>query len=149
LSEDLFRYIEQQTGFQVTTGLYLLIAFVFVVSYVGLATGGSWLWLRKRKLVQHAWGTFALIAVVAAGFSLAAVHLIRGVGFRVQELAFVDAEAGARDAAATVYFGLMTPTHTTLDVCVTTRGRPADEMPDGVALLRPMPVNTGPLSMGT
>src|SRR5690606_16316729 len=24
LSEDLFRYIEQQTGFQVTTGLYLL-----------------------------------------------------------------------------------------------------------------------------
>lgn len=143
--DDLFRYVEQQTGFQVTTQLYLMFAFLFVVTYVALATGGSWVWLKKRKLIQHAWASFALVAVVASLTSLVAVQVIRGVGYKVQEMAFVDAEAGATDAAAVIYFGLKTPTHVTLDLRLATRGQSVEDTPDGTTSLRPLPVSTGPL----
>lgn len=145
--EDLFRYMQQQIGFQTTTQLYLLFAFVFVVGYVLLATGGSWLWLRNRKLTHHAWLAFAGVAVAASGASLGAVQLIRGVGYRVQELSIVDARAGSPEAAAVIYWGLKTPTHTRLDLRVATRGHSPEDTPDGSTCLRPLPINTDPLSM--
>ena len=145
--EDLFQYFEQQTGFQVTTQFYLLFAFVFVVGYVLLATGGTWLWLKKRGLVHYAWTGFALVAAVASGVSLVAVHLVRGVGYRVQELAIVDAQAGSPEATAISYFGLKTPTHTSLDLRIASRGRPVEDTPDGTTCLRPLPVSNNPMAM--
>lgn len=145
---DLFPYIERRTGFQVTTQLYLLIAFVFVASYVLLATGGSWLWLKKRNRVHHAWGAFAAVVLVASVTSLGAVHLIRGVGHRVQELALVDVEAGSSDATALCYFGLKTAVHTNLDLHLATRGATVEEMPERSTMLKPLPVDTNPMALG-
>lgn len=136
---DLFRFVEQRTGFQVTTQLYLMIAFVFVVVYVFVATGGVWTWLKRRGLIQHAWGAFALVVLVASAGSLAAVQMIRGIGYRVQELTFVDGQAGSSAAAAVTYLGLKTAAHTELDLRLAAAGGPPESTAENSTSIRPLP----------
>ncbi|GMV96046.1 MAG: hypothetical protein AMXMBFR83_04150 [Phycisphaerae bacterium] len=145
---DLFQFIEQRTGFQVTTQLYLLFAFLFVAGYVLVATGGCWVWLKKRRMIHHSWVAFAAVVLVASVTSLGAVHLIRGVGHRVQELTLVDAEAGSDQGMALCYFGLKTAVHTSLDLHIATRGRSVEEMPEGSTGLKPLGPNTDVLTLG-
>ncbi len=115
---DLFARIVGLVGFQLTSRLYLLFAFCFVVAYIALATGGLWAWLTRIRRTQLAWPAFAAAAVLAGAASLAAVQWIRGFGQKVQELTVVDARAEAPDVVATSFFGLKTPAHSRLDLCV-------------------------------
>jgi len=138
---DLFRHVEGMTGFQVTAGLYFLLAFAFVIAYIAVATAGSWTWLKRRGMLQHAWVAFALAAVVASGVSLAAVQVVRGFGRRVEECTVVDGRAGSAEAVATCYFGLRTGTHTSLDLSVPASWRDPDIAPPAPASLRPLSAN--------
>ncbi len=115
---DAFGIIEKMTDFGVTGGLYFLVAFLFVVIYILIATMGSWSVLQRRKRVHHAWTAFAVIAVIASGTSLFAVQIIRGIGNRVQQLCVVDAHAGEDRGIANCYFGLKTASHVALDLAL-------------------------------
>ncbi len=126
---DIFRHVEQLTGFRLETGLYFLVAFLFVVVYILIATAGSWAWLKRRSMVAYAWPAFGVVAAVSSGLSLAAVQVIRGAGSQVQQLTVIDARAGSQSARALYYAGLKTASHTLLDVCVPQRWQDAnDEM---------------------
>ncbi|GMU21754.1 MAG: hypothetical protein AMXMBFR13_18430 [Phycisphaerae bacterium] len=144
--ENLFRFIEQRTGFQVTTQVYLMFAFVFVVGYVAVATGGSWAWLRQRKMIHHAWAAFAVVAVVASVVSLAAVQMIRGIGHRVEELTIVDGEAGSPAVVASTYLGLKTAAHTIVDLRLASPEQIDQESSAQISTLRPLAMN--PFSYG-
>ncbi len=115
---DLFTRVVGLVGFQLTSRLYLLFAFCFVVAYIALSTVGLWAWLRRIRRTQLAWPAFAVTVVLAGAASLGAVQWIRGFGQKVQEVTVVDARAGAPDAVATSFFGLRTPAHDRLDLCV-------------------------------
>ncbi len=136
---DLFGYIEQMTGFRTTTGMYFLVAFLFVVVYIGISTLGSWNWLKRRKRVQYAWPAFAAVAVLASGTSLAAVQFIRGIGQQLQQLTIVDARAGSPEATATCYFGLKTASHMLLDLTLPANWQTPDESQQIAGALLPLP----------
>lgn len=116
--QDLFERTLQMIGFQTTAGVFFLFAFLFVIAYILLATGGTWFWLLRRRQVHYSWVLFSFVAILASGVSLIAVQFIRGIGYRVQEMSVVDAQAGSYEAQATCYYGLKTPTHTQLDLRV-------------------------------
>ncbi len=135
---DLFKYIEQLIGFQTTAGMYFLLAFLFVIAYILMATLGSWAWLKRRGLLRHAWVTFAGMVVLASGTSLLAVRVIRGFGQQVQEMSIVDGRAGSYDASAVNYFGLKTSSHLRLDLRVPSDWAEKDQAADPGGLLGPL-----------
>ncbi|MHC4674618.1 MAG: hypothetical protein ACYTBZ_19210, partial [Planctomycetota bacterium] len=108
IQPNLFTYVEKLIGFQITAGLYLLFAFIFVSFYILTATAGSWSLLKRKNLIQHNWSAFTVVALLASAISLIAVQVIRGYGRQVQELTIVDATAGKYQASATSYLGLKT-----------------------------------------
>jgi len=139
---DLFGdYVQQKTAFGVTAGLYLFFACIFVVGYMAVATAGSWAWLRRKGLTQHAWTGFALVAVAASVVSVVAVQWIRGIRYRVQELSIVDTRAGSDEAVATSYFGLKAPAHSRLDLRVPRNWLAPDDPGDPPCLLGPQPAD--------
>jgi len=138
---DLFQPLERVIGFQLTVQVYIIFAFLFVVAYIALVTGGSWLWLQRKGMIHYAWPAFALLAVVASGFSLGAVQVVRGIGQRVQELSVVDGKADSFDVVSTSYFGLKTASHMALDLCVPSNGLAPDEAPESRGSIRPLPAN--------
>ena len=146
---ELFSHLDNAVGFRSSTGLYLLGAVMFSVVYVGVATFGSWGFLRSRRWTKHAWTAFGVVAGGAAVLSLLAVQAMRGVTQSLHQLTIVDAQAGDTEATATVYFGLKTGMHSLVDVW----------MPDDYALqtepqrtdcyLKPLPSSAGELSPGS
>ena len=146
MHQDLFTYIDQEIGFQQAAMAYLLAAFAFVALYVAVATGGSWVWLIRRKMTQHAWITFSVIAVLGSGVSVFAVQLIRGIGVDVQEFTVVDARAGSSRATATSYLGLKAAGHMQVDLKVPTDWRDLENdtaIPASLRPLAPIPDLTG------
>jgi len=142
LGTDLFsHYIERNTGFPMKASLFFLIAFLFVVGYILVATGGSWAWLKNRGRLHYSWPAFAAVAVAASATSLAAVQFIRGIGHDVQQLTVVDGEAGTTQAAAICYFGLKSAAHATLDVSVPADWRRPNESPETPGSLYPLPAD--------
>jgi len=115
---DIFNTLRRKTTFGVTAGLYLGFAFLFVVAYILLATGGTWAWLKRQQRVQHTWTAFAMVSIAASVVSVASVQWMRGISYRVQELSIVDGEAGSNQAHAACYFGLKAPVHSRLDLRV-------------------------------
>jgi hypothetical protein len=113
---------------------------------MAVATAGSWAWLRRKRLTQHAWTGFALVAVAASGVSVLAVQWIRGIGYRVQELSIVDTCAGSDEAGAISYFGLKAPAHSRLDLRMPQNWLAPDEPGDIPCLLGPQPVDPRRLS---
>ncbi|MHC4233670.1 MAG: hypothetical protein ACYSUQ_01000 [Planctomycetota bacterium] len=114
-STRLFPYLDSTVGFRRSTGLYLLGALLFAIAYLGIATFGSWTFLRSRGWTRHSWSAFSIVAGAATALSLFAVQGMRGVGQSLQQLTIVDATVGSGAAMATAYFGLKTGTHTVLD----------------------------------
>lgn len=115
---DVFDTLRRKTTFSITAGLYLGFAFLFVVIYVLLATGGTWVWLKRQQRVQHTWAAFALMSIAASVVSVVSVQWMRGISYRVQELSIVDGEAGSNQAHAACYYGLKAPIHSKLDLRV-------------------------------
>ncbi|MCA9243161.1 MAG: hypothetical protein KDA32_04340 [Phycisphaerales bacterium] len=94
------------TRFSGQTSLLMLLALAFVGVYIFVATGASWLWLRRRNLTSASWTIFAGVAVIAGVASLGAVRLTKGSGAR--SMSFVDCETGSPIARAWSYFGYRT-----------------------------------------
>ncbi len=146
---DLFQYIEQLIGFQTTAGMYFLLAFLFVIAYILMATLGSWVWLKRRGLLRHAWVTFAGMVVLASGTSLLAVRVIRGIGQQVQEMSIVDGRAGSYDASALCYFGLKTASHQRLDLRVPSDWGEKDQTAVAGGLLGPLAMEPSMTDLST
>ncbi len=136
----LFTFVDRRTGFALAGALYLLVALVFVVGYIGVATAGTWFWLKSRGRIQHAWNLFAVAALVGSVLSVMAVQSIRGLTYKVQEVSVVDARAGSDAAVMTSYLGVKSPAHSRLDLRVPPDWRKPDDVPgDGSCTLRPVP----------
>ena len=110
------RRIANVIGFTPNVGFYLLVALLFSLTYVGVATVGVWSFLSARGWRQHNWSIFAVVALGASVLSVLAVSAVQGVGSKVHQLCIIDAEAGSRVAQATALFGLKTASDTRLDV---------------------------------
>lgn len=138
--KDLFVAVQDLTAFAITGGLYVLIAFVFVVVYIAVATAGGWFWLKSKGWVQHSWNLFAATALVGGLVSVVTVQWIRGFSYEVRELSVVDTRAGQSEAVMTGFFGLKSPAHSRLDLRMPADWTAPDEVGTGGAcLLRPMP----------
>jgi hypothetical protein len=136
---DLFKYVAQEIGFQQAAMAYLLAAFAFVALYVAVATGGSWVWLIRRSMTQHAWISFSVVALLGSGVSVFAVQVIRGIGLNVQEFTVVDAQAGSSRSTATSYLGLKSAAHMMVDLKVPADWRDLENDTVIPASLRPLP----------
>ena len=112
----LFSRISNVIGFTPNVGFYLLVALLFSLAYVGVATVGVWSFLGAKGWRQHNWSIFAVVALGASVLSVLAVSAVQGVGSKVHQLCIIDAEAGSRVACATALFGLKTASDTRLDV---------------------------------
>ncbi len=139
LSTDLFTFVEGVMGFQVASRLYFLLAFVFVATYIALTTAGSWAWLKRKSMTQHAWSAYAAGAAAASVASLAAVALIRGISVDAQELAIVDGRANEPNASATCYVGFKTASHMDVDLQFPTNWFDLENSPEAPASLMPLP----------
>jgi len=120
---DLTQQLQGFIGFQSLGGAFLSLVVLFVAGYVLLATGGVWLWLRRRNALQQSWFLFAVIAVGCSILSVVFVQMVRGVGINLRQATIVDVwvpadGTPARQGQATVWFGLKTGTHTRLDLCL-------------------------------
>jgi hypothetical protein len=111
-----FGEINGWIGFRHVGALYLVLAVVFAIAYVFLATFGSFGFLRAKGWVKHSWTVFAVFAGVASVLSIIGVQWVRGVGKRLTQLSVVDTVANDRRAFATAYLGLKTSMFTELDV---------------------------------
>lgn len=144
---ELFPKLSGLVAFVVEAGLYFLFAVVFVVSYILATTLGAWQWLKSRGWSKHAWTAFAGLAIGASLLSLAAVRLIRGIGYDAQELNVVDLRAndyqgqGKYEALATSFYGLKTGSHERLDVILPPDWVNIDEAADTPCTLRVLPPN--------
>jgi len=135
---DLFTYIDQQIGFQRAAQAYLLAAFAFVALYVAVATGGSWVWLIRRSMTQHAWISFSAVAILGSVASVGAVQLIRGIGVSVEEFTVVDARAGSSNSIASSYLGLKSAAHINVDLKIPVDWRDPENDTTVPASLRPL-----------
>ncbi len=137
----LFPVLEQTVGFRRSTGVYLLAAVLFSVVYVGVATFGSWRFLRSRDWTRYAWSSFAIVAAAASVLSWMAVQSMRGVGQSLQQLSIVDATAGEARATATAYFGVKTGLDSVLDVWMPSNYAQASEPERTQCYLKPLPTS--------
>ncbi len=142
----LFPLLEQTVGFRRSTGVYLLAAVLFSIAYVGIATFGSWSFLRSRGWTQYAWSSFAVVAGVASVLSFFAVQAMRGVGQSLQQLTIVDAAAGETAATATAYFGIKTGLDTALDVWMPSDYTQVTEPERTDCYLKPLPSSAAEFS---
>jgi len=142
---ELFPRLTGLVGFEIEAGLYFLFAVVFVVCYILLTTLVTWQWLKARGWSHHSWTAFAAMAVVASLLSLGAVRLIRGIGYKAQELNVVDLHAndhqGQRrtEAQTTSFYGLKTGSHERLDILLPPDWTAIDEAADTPCTLRVLP----------
>lgn len=142
---ELFSRLSRLIGFEIKAGLYFLFAVVFVVSYILATTLGAWQWLKTRGWSKHSWTVFAGLAIGASLLSLAAVRLIRGIGYEAEELNVVDLRAneyrgqGKYEAMVTSFYGLKTGSHERLDVILPPDWVNIDEEADTSCTLRALP----------
>jgi hypothetical protein len=127
---NVLKPVLDQTAFQTTSGFYFAFAFLFVIAYIIVVTGGSWGWLRRKNQVRHAWVIFALLAAATSGISLAAVQLVRTLGQGVHEMTIVNGRQGADDITATAFLGFKTASHTLVDLCVPANSLKPGESPE-------------------
>lgn len=112
----LFDSVVSAVGFMTSRSLYLLIAAVFSIAYVALATFGTWTFLSARGWRHLSWTAFALVAAACSVVSVLAVSSIRGIGDRLEQIAIVDADAGGTFGRGTAFFGLKTGIDKRLDL---------------------------------
>ena len=137
-SQVLFPAVQDAVGFAGIGGAYMVVAFLFALAYVGLATFGVWGLLKSRGWTQYSWPGFAAAALAASVVSVVAVQSVRGVGNRLHQLTIVDLVAGRNEAEATCYFGLKTGTHTRLDVWLPSAYPHEKEPGESQCFLRPL-----------
>jgi hypothetical protein len=147
--KELFPSLSGFVSFAVKAGLFFLFAIIFVVTYILVTTLGAWQWLKTRGWSRHSWTLFAALAVAASLLSLAAVRVIRGIGYEAEELNIVDLHAneyqgqGKYEAQATCFYGLKTGSHERLDILLPPDWVNIDEAADTPCTLRVLPPEPG------
>lgn len=139
----LFDHVAGAVAFLRKSGKFLLVALLFVVSYVFLATTGTWWALGRRGWQKHAWSAFAGVALVATAVSAVAVAAAKGIGTRVHQVSVIDGEEGSPFAVGTMFFGVTTAVDAKLDLWL-----PSDRLSPGQpgptsCFLRPLPPGSG------
>jgi len=132
----LYDDLMEAVSFKAWSSVLVLAAFAFVVVYIGLATAGSWWWLRQHSLTPLSWTVFALFAVAGSTVSLATVGVLRGVSRGVKVVSLVDLEAGSRAATSRCYFGYSSPSRVPIDLSLAGEGgflRPLARGPAGAS----------------
>lgn len=137
----LFHFLESKIGFTAVGGFFLVFTMLFMMAYVGLATFGSWGFLKSRGWSRHNWTVFAAVAAIAGIVSIAAAQYARGVGQKLHQFTVVDTIAGSSEAYATAYFGLKTGTHSILDVWLSKDYAQQPEPKPTNCFLRPLPAS--------
>jgi hypothetical protein len=139
----LFGEVVSAVGFSASGSLYLLLAGLFSLVYVTIATFGLWGYLRSRGWETQSWTAFAIAALVASTLSVFAVGAVRGIGDRLHQVAVVDATVGRREALATAYFGIKTSIDKEIDVWLPGDWHGAREPEASDNSLRPLPPGSG------
>ncbi len=103
-------------SFPTFSSTYLLLAGTFTLSYVFIATFGSWTFLSRRGWRRYSWTMFSVTALASSVLSVVVVNWMRGFGDTIHQLSIIDVEAGSQRAHATVLFGLKTNTDKRMDV---------------------------------
>ncbi|MGQ9651659.1 MAG: hypothetical protein ACUVXJ_16265 [Phycisphaerae bacterium] len=134
---DLHALVEEATDFDIAASLYFLFAFLFVVTYIVVATFGSWTWLKKKGLTRMSWPAFAALSVAASTTSLLAVRFVRGIGNSVECFTVVDGKAGSPDVGAICYLGMKTATYSNLDLALPRNWLDIENSPPIHAAIRP------------
>lgn len=145
----VFNNVVASTLFSTSSSLYLMIAVLFSVAYVAIATFGSWAVLKSRGLRHHNWSAFSLVAIAASFISVIMVRTVQGIETKLHQVTIVDANAGETFGYATTFFGVKTASDSVLDLWL-----PSDHLmqsaPDkSRCYLKPTPVgfeSTQPLT---
>ncbi len=146
---DLFGRMNQFIGFEAKTTIYMLIAILFVVVYIAVATAGGWFVLQKRNMLKHSWLVFFVVAAAASLISMMAVQTIQGVGRELHQLTIIDSTVNTYAAAAHCYFGLKTSSYVQDVAVLLPQGPPEhDESGRSPHYLRPLSPRIGSLEPG-
>lgn len=144
-SAPLFEPIRATIGFQTAGLAYMLAAVAFAIAYTLTAAFGSWMWLKKRHMLHHAWTAFTVLAIAGTAVGSVAVVTLRGVTTRLEQTSMLDAPANGGASVASALFGVKTPSHMRLDVRLPLGGGDADADSDGLGPIRPLPTESGGL----
>jgi hypothetical protein len=119
--------LQGQADFRATGTLLATLLMLLIIVYGLLATVGSWVVLKRRKLTQHSWVVFAAVAVVGSVGAAMLVQSMRGIRADVKQQSVIDMDGPAGLARIHTFFGLKMPYDARVDVAVTTLGR--EELP--------------------
>lgn len=134
----LYSEVRGRIGFRTAGVLYLVAAFAFAVAYVVVSAGSFW-FLRKRQLAQHAWTIFSAVALAASVVGAMAVWALRGVRTKLEQVTVVDAHANSPLAVGMALFGVKTPNQTRLDVRLPVAGVATEHGGEPLGPVRVMP----------
>lgn len=136
---ELFGNVERFVAFTTSGTLYFLIAGLFSVLYIALATFGVWTFLTRRRWPQHNWTAFAAVSVVASFLSVLAVSSVRGIGETLHQISVIDVGSGEGVGQGIALFGVKTGIDKQMDVWLPSD--PLSEVEPGPArcFLRPLP----------
>lgn len=143
----LFEKVVGPVSFSTSGSLYLLVASFASISYVILATFGSWSVLSARGWRHHSWSAFAAVAVAAGILTVLAINFMRGFGDSLRQITIVDADAGSSSGQATAFFGLKTGTDKRVEVWLPSDPLGATEPTATTNFLRPVPGSSDPLHL--
>lgn len=135
----LFRNVTSSVGFVRSRSAYLVITILFAITYVLLATWGTWAFLSARGWRQHSWTAFAVLAITAGVGAGMAVGAARGITDRLQQIAIIDSSAGETFGRATAFFGLKTGIDKKIDLWLPSDWLMAKEPEASACSLRPLP----------
>lgn len=135
----LFPQVANAVAFISSGSAFLLIAGIFSVGYVLIATFGSWQILGARGWRHHSWTAFALIGALASVGSVFAVNAMRGFGETLHQISVVDMQAGSAMGQATALFGVKVGTDRVVDFWLPADPLGATEPGATPCFLRPLP----------
>ena len=139
----LFNEVVAAVAFSARSGIYFLVALLFSFAYVGIATFGSWTFLKSRSWLQHSWSAFALVAIASSFLSVIAVGAVNGIGDKLHQISIVDVDAGKRFGHGTAFFGLKTSREKWLDLWLPEDHTTLGDGPGvSACFLRPIPASS-------
>ena len=142
---DLFQDVRGTVAFSEFSAAYVIFAILFAVTYSIVASGGSYVYLKRRGWQHHCWIAFALVSIAGSVIGTGMVWMLRGFTTKLRQTSIVDGQAGSDYAYATSLFGIKTPRHARFDLYLRA-GYEEDTGSRSVGPLRPMPEATGPFA---
>ncbi len=135
----IYDKISGAVSFPTFSSAYLLLAGVFTLTYVFIATFGSWIFLTRKGWRRYSWTMFSITAIACSVLSVVVVNWMRGFGETVHQLSIIDVEAGSQRAHATVLIGLKTSQDKRLDVWLPSDPLGATKPGPSTCWIKPLP----------